>query len=588
MGFTFLGFSSPRTAQKNPSHPSPLISSQHTINSASAHTFSRVQAFDLSRIVVRALGIFLVSASAVCFPFFLRHFLWPEGLTAWADNIFWPATGVNTAALLLCGRRYWPVLLFNALPAWLLLSLPFGGSLLGASANAAEAWIAAWAVTRFGSPSSACVTHLSRAPSFDHIRTVVVLLIASFVAPLTNTLTFPVYLVATGVLPAADFLKALGNLNLANGSALLLLTPALVALTQRPWIFPRRSAREVSVWLGLGLLGGAVALSAVFEGAGLNFAFLLFPFVIFVAARFGPKEVAASLAGVMALVYGVMVFHATRLPPAQMPAILWFLQAFCWVLAATGLLVAALVQERAAAEAATVAEQARTLEVSLREERARLDALRYQINPHFLFNALNSLRSTLPLSAPVSRDMITALAGYLRGTLDHSDADLTSIALELRSIENYLAIEKIRFGENLKVVIVSAPAADSLPIPVFLLQPLVENALRHGFETSRGVFYLHITSSIAPAASALDSSAAGSTTGASSSSSAPAESQLVIEVANTGLWRPPVADARPGLGLANIHRRLALLYGATAASLTRADTADGWVRFRITIPVSKS
>lgn len=499
---------------------------------------------------LQSATIFAISATAVCFPFLLRRLLWPEGLTAWADNIFWPATGVNVAALLICGTRYWPVLLLNVLPAWLLLGHPPGGSFLGASANAVEAFVTAWALRRFGGFDGA----------FDRVRPVVVLLLASLIAPLVNTLTFPAYLVATGVIAPQDYGKALANWNLANGGAMLLLAPALVAVARRRWTFPQRHRAENVAWLVAGLVCGALALDAIFGHAGLNYAFLFFPFVIFVALRYGAAEVATSLAVVMVLIYALMVYHARDLPAAQMPAILWFLQAFCWALAATGLLVSALLRERHEADARARAGERFGLEASLREERARLQALRYQVNPHFLFNTLNSLRSTLPLSAPVPRGMIDALASYLRGTLEHADGDTVPLEHEVASIRGYLDIEKIRFGDELRIETDIEPATLRAAVPVFLLQPLVENAIRHGFETVKGVFHLRITAR-------LDGN------------------RLRIEVANSGEWvERSASSVRTGIGLENIRHRLRLLHG-DQASFDR-DASGGWVRFHIELPLT--
>lgn len=499
---------------------------------------------------LRGLAFSAASAAAVCFPFLLRELLWPEGLVAWADNVFWPATGVNVAGLLILGTRFWPVLLLNALPAWLLLGHPLGGSLLGASTNAAEAVLAAWALRRFGGFDG----------TFDRMRPLVILLVVSFIAPLVNTLTFPAYLVATGALAPANYVKALANWNLANGDAMLLLTPFLVTLARRAWTRPARSPIELGAWAFGGLVCGGLALNAVFGGAELNYAFLLFPFVIFVALRHGVAEVSAALVGVMALVYALMVWHARELPTEQMPAILWFIQAFCWALSATGLLGAALIRERrVAAERARVGER-RSLEANLREEQARLQALRYQVSPHFLFNALNSLRSTLPDSAPVPRNMIDALSTYLRGSLEHTDRDTLPLENELASIRGYLDIEKIRFGDELQIVFDIAPDTVRASVPVFLLQPLVENAIRHGFNSAQGTFHLRLAARRE-------------------------NDRLCIEVANSGDWvEPSASSGRTGLGLENIRRRLQLLHGASA-SLDR-HTADGWVRFHIRLPFS--
>jgi two-component system LytT family sensor kinase len=182
--------------------------------------------------------------------------------------------------------------------------------------------------------------------------------------------------------------------------------------------------------------------------------------------------------------------------------------------------------------------------------------LRYQINPHFLFNALNSIRAEMPLTLTKPREMLTDLAKYLRSTLDDSESDTIPLREEIGSVGNYLAIEQKRFGEMLWLSIQVEPAAEEVRVPVFLLQPLVENAIRHGLEGSKEPCDLRIRA-------ALDSS------------------RLKIEVANSGAWKE--SGERKGLGLENIRRRLELLYGP-AASFVRVPE-EGRVCFRIDLPL---
>ena len=319
--------------------------------------------------------------------------------------------------------------------------------------------------------------------------------------------------------------------------------------------------REVSGGKELGLAAVAVLVCAVafdglFSGAGYNFAFIVFPVVIYAAVRFAVEEVSAVFAIALVAIFVAAARHADAIPPAEMATTIWFVQAFCWVLAATGLVVVALVSERRRAETLTSVEKNRAQEASMREDRARLDALRYQINPHFLFNSLNSVRAEIPLEQPVAREMLTNLADYLRSTLDRPDTDVASLREELGSTEGYLAIEKRRFGARLQLSVEVDPAAQEIDVPVFLLQPLVENAIRHGLEASKGPCHLRIE--------------------------AMREEELLrIEVANTGQWKDE--SERKGLGLENIRRRLELLYGQ-AARFTRGGE-EGWVCFQVILPV---
>lgn len=118
-------------------------------------------------------------------------------------------------------------------------------------------------------------------------------------------------------------------------------------------------------------------------------------------------------------------------------------------------------------------------EATARESQLR--ALRYQLQPHFLFNTLNTISSLVVSEQPrLATQMIAKLADLLRSTLDSPDVHFVTLAEELSLMEEYLAIEKIRFGTRLQVSTEVSPQAQESKIPRFLLQPLIENTIRHG------------------------------------------------------------------------------------------------------------
>ena len=284
-------------------------------------------------------------------------------------------------------------------------------------------------------------------------------------------------------------------------------------------------------------------------------AFLVLPFVLWAALRFGVKAVAAALLWIVGLFYAAVIVHAPLLPAGQMEVTLRYLQVFGFVVGAGGLLLAALGRERADAMARLGEERERASEAARREERARLEALRYQIEPHFLFNCLNSIRA---VSTDVSREMLTELSDYFRSTLTTRKSDSVSLREEWAHARQYLAIEQMRHGPALAVRFeADAEETLDLALPAFSLQPLVENAVRHGFEQSRGPFELRIAVSRA-------------------------EGRLRVEVANTGRWRAASAASGTGLGLENVRRRLALLAGDAASLKVRHDL--GWVRVILELP----
>ena len=124
------------------------------------------------------------------------------------------------------------------------------------------------------------------------------------------------------------------------------------------------------------------------------------------------------------------------------------------------------------------------LEIILREEEkqlvhARLSTLRGQVNPHFLFNTLNSISALIRTDAEKAREMTRRLAQIFRKSLEDM-TDSHTLAEEMEFIENYLSIEKVRFGEKLSVSNEIEPDAAMFMVPSMILQPLVENAVKHG------------------------------------------------------------------------------------------------------------
>lgn len=496
------------------------------------------------RTFLRVAFFSLASNAAVLFVLKFGQIVWPEGLPSHSQNAFWLASGVNLAGLLILGLRFWPVIILDAFPAHWLAGESLELTLIGSFANALEAFVAAWLLLRLGG-----FVH-----RFERVRDIGILLLASFVAPLLNTLVIPLWFAMRGIIPWSAYPEALGHWNLANGASILMITPIILSILRGSWISPARR-REFLIFV---LVAGpicAVAFNALFAGANLNISFLVFPVVIYAAVRFGLSEVSAVLGMVLLAIYVSMASHAHAIPPEEMAAVIWFAQAFCWVVAATGLLVSSLDSERQRARRETQAERERSLEISLSEERARLKALRYQLNPHFLFNSLNSIYSTLPANgAEIPRKMLTQLSGYLRSTLANHASDLLPLREELQSMQQYLAVERHRFGDDLQVDVTAEEAALNTELPAFLLQPLIENAVVHGFTASRGVFRLEIRATRQNA-------------------------RLKLEIANIGNW----IAREEGVGLANTRQRLKLLYGEAASM--KVDGSQGWVRVHIDLPI---
>jgi two-component system LytT family sensor kinase len=164
---------------------------------------------------------------------------------------------------------------------------------------------------------------------------------------------------------------------------------------------------------------------------------------------------------------------------------------------------------------------------------AELRALRAQINPHFLFNCLNTIADLVVRDPARAETMTLRLAEVFRHVLDHAARPLTSIRGEIEFLRTYLYIEEARFGDRLRVEIDVAPEVEQEQIPSLILQPLVENALKHGLGPKRGPGHLRI-------AVRADGE------------------RLQMTVEDDGIG--PGARPSKGLGLVNIAERLQTLY----------------------------
>src|SRR5579862_2006592 len=124
---------------------------------------------------------------------------------------------------------------------------------------------------------------------------------------------------------------------------------------------------------------------------------------------------------------------------------------------------------------------------------ARLDALTMQIQPHFLFNALNSIAALVHRDPDAADEMIGALSEFLRSTLHGSARREVPLAEELEYVRRYLAVEQVRFGDRLRCETVVPPETFGALVPMLILQPLVENAVRHGLRNAQGPARIAIT-----------------------------------------------------------------------------------------------
>ena len=198
---------------------------------------------------------------------------------------------------------------------------------------------------------------------------------------------------------------------------------------------------------------------------------------------------------------------------------------------------------------------------------AEVRALRAQISPHFIYNALNAIASFITTDPPTARDLVLEFADFTRYSF-RRDGDFTTIAEELGSVDSYLKLERARFGDRIAVTLQVAPEVLTTVIPFLSVQPLVENAVRHGLESKEGGGRITIT--------AADSGA---------------YAQITVEDDGVGIDPETLRDVLAGrpstqhVGLRNVDSRLRQVYGNAHGLVVETNVDAGTL---VTMRVPKS
>ncbi|HVZ57907.1 MAG TPA: histidine kinase [Chitinophagaceae bacterium] len=202
--------------------------------------------------------------------------------------------------------------------------------------------------------------------------------------------------------------------------------------------------------------------------------------------------------------------------------------------------------------------EARKADAERLAREAELYKLRQQLQPHFLFNSLNSINALIGSSPQEARKMVQELSDFLRGTLRREENQFISLADELEYLRLYLDIEKVRFGHRLVTDVQTTPEALTHRLPALLLQPLMENAIKFGLYGTTGEARISLRAQAT-------------------------EDQLVVEVTN-----PYDADMQmpsgTGFGLRSVKRRLYLLFGRSDL----VETSQGSRDFSVTVKIPRN
>ena len=345
----------------------------------------------------------------------------------------------------------------------------------------------------------------------------------------------------------------------------------------------RQSTRIVAAGMALTLAGGVFALPYILRGGGYNALFsivinwwlwgALTPLIKRLDDRLSAAvkrswELVAAHAVCALLITALYVAIAAALedllgllswnPWTELLGLLdWFLWAlvvYCMIL---GTLTGLKYYQRALSDEL----QLERLQRGFLE--AQLNALRSQLDPHFLFNALNGISACVEHQPRLARKMIEHLGDVLRLSLDTRNRREVSLADEIAFLEHYFALHRMRFGERLAITVSVAPDVKYTPIPSLLLQPLVENAIKHG-----------ISARVSGGCITLSARRAGE--------------RVEIKVIDDGLGLPPgwTMDNAHGLGISVTRERLLAMYPSGASTFDVAPHPDGGTEATICLPLA--
>ncbi len=265
---------------------------------------------------------------------------------------------------------------------------------------------------------------------------------------------------------------------------------------------------------------------------------------------------ASLVTGFVALTFGLVPIPVT---PGGAPPLSMLLPR--WIISTTGLnllvfLMIVAVVHAAAYYSDSRARRLRESDLQARLAQAELQVLRMQLHPHFLFNALHTVSALMLTDVAAAHRVIAAIGDLLRSSIDHTASHEVPLRREMEFVDRYLEVQQARYGGRLRVVRCVADDCLDAFVPSFVLQPLLENAVRHGVEQSSDGATIRVSASRRGSA-------------------------LWLEVRDDarGATRAPNAvqhHANGGLGLANIRSRLVQLYGPRQFFEAGRDGAEGF------------
>lgn len=458
--------------------------------------------------------------------------------------LIWPAGGVATAAVILLGPWVAPGI---ALPLWI--------SCLASGDGKVFALMAPLGTTLAILSGAALLKQSGWNRSLSTSRDVLLLLGLGGLLPMMAAgFWTSALLTLTKTMPSAAFLSVGWLYGCANAAGTIVLTPVilLAALGRFDWSERERLLRTI-LPLSCTLLATWIAFGVSAKGADGKavalLAYLPFPFLVWTALTRGLPAAAAAILGIVAI---AVAYTSKGMGPFSTSSLLggvWQYEVYLAILSSTGLLLGA-------------GSEAQRRERTLREEalvrEAELERIKAQIHPHFLFNSLNAIHSLIGSDPSGARGGILSLSHLLRTSLDTAKESRIPLSKEIEIIRSYLELQKMRFEEGLETEISVHPSALDFPVAPMSIQPLVENAVKHG---------------------ALEG------TGSVSVSATASGDWLAVTISNLAQPGTDPSKWKEGVGLASVRTRFKEAWG-DRSELNFAATPSGKVTTSLKIPRS--
>jgi integral membrane sensor domain MASE1 len=482
----------------------------------------------------------LLVAGAIFLASVFTKSLLPSDGTA-AIPVLWPSAGVALAAALLLGWRVVPGIFLPFAASGLASDFPWTFGLLSPLGICTAALLSWWVLGR-----------LKFDPSLSSIRDIFLFAGLGAVLPMSLAGFWTANcLLISGKLPASS-LKEIGIFfSTAYAGGALVVTPAiLLAATGRLQMKEIGWRRVALGFFQLGLV--FVSTWAVFSGGGKGgsgwalAAYLPFPFVVW-AALSGGMGMAALMILVAALTASALTGSGSGpfASGSASEAILQ-LQAFMGIFSITGLLIGAGTEARW---------REKVLQAVAATRKAELERLKAQVNPHFLFNCLTAIHSLVRTDGKAAEEGLTSLSSLLRKSLDVAKHPLIPLGEELEIIRDALRLQKMRYEEGLEWSVAADEEAEKFRVPPMLLQPLVENAVKHGVSDGFG---------------RVDVTAVAD------------RGDLLVKVRNTAPAGCDPASWGESVGLASVRARIEEAC-ASGSGLEFTKTPDGWIQALVRI-----